>query len=402
MQNDREFFIVIFTSCMKKIVFIILLFVWLGNLFAQTNNYWLAKSTGKLPLLAYGLGADRLGGAKMGYIDTGIVLKIVDSSNGIYKAQLSQFHSAYIEKEYISKDSTLSLKPFYLANNWSARGNDSTDIVSIQVDEKLPYKSWMEINPNKIMVDLYGVQSNSNWITQFTTLKEVKNVYFNQVEDDVMRITIELKNKQHWGYGISYKGRSLNIVVKRPPSKLNIRNITIAIDAGHGGSNSGAGGIKTKVSEKDYTLKFAKAFEALLKKQKIKTIMVRSTDTAINNVDRVLWLQQKNPTLLISFHLNSSAKTEVKGTSTYYKHIGFRPLTTSILKRMLELGLNEFANVGNFNFMLNAPTDFPNCLVEVAFLSNEDDEKLILSPKFHKQVAMKVYNGINDWLMQIK
>ena len=387
---------------MKKIALLIFSLFSLSLAIAQTSNYWLAKSTGKLPMLAYGLGGDRLGGAKMGYIDTGIVLKIVDSSNGMYKAQLSQYHSAYIEKDYLLKDSSLALKPFYLANSWSAKGNDSTDIVSIQVDEKLPYKSWMEINPNKIMIDLYGVQSNSNWITQFTTLREVKNVYFNQVEDDVMRITIELKHKQHWGYAINYRGRSLSIVVKRPPAKLDIRNLTIAIDAGHGGTNTGAGGIKTKIAEKDYTLKFAKAFEAVLKRQKIKTIMVRSADTTIDNVNRVLWLQQQNPTLLISFHLNSSGRTEIKGTSTYYKHIGYRPVTTAILKRMLELGLNEFANVGNFNFMLNAPTDFPNCLVEVAFLSNEEDEKLIQNPKFHKQVAQKVYAGINDWLKQLK
>ncbi|MBS1934219.1 MAG: N-acetylmuramoyl-L-alanine amidase, partial [Bacteroidetes bacterium] len=51
---------------------------------------------------------------------------------------------------------------------------------------------------------------------------------------------------------------------------------------------------------------------------------------------------------------------------------------------------------------LNGPTDYPNALVEVAFLSNKQDEKKILNPKFHKAVAQKIYLGIADWLKQIK
>jgi N-acetylmuramoyl-L-alanine amidase len=47
----------------------------------------------------------------------------------------------------------------------------------------------------------------------------------------------------------------------------------------------------------------------------------------------------------------------------------------AVLKRMQDLKFNEFGNVDNFNFVLNSPTDFPNTLVEVAFLSNEEDEQ---------------------------
>jgi N-acetylmuramoyl-L-alanine amidase len=69
---------------------------------------------------------------------------------------------------------------------------------------------------------------------------------------------------------------------------------------------------------------------------------------------------------------------------------------------MLELKLDEFGNIGHFNFALNAPTDFPNCLVEIAFLSNEEDEKRIVKSSFHTQVAGKVQLGIIDWLKAIQ
>lgn len=105
---------------------------------------------------------------------------------------------------------------------------------------------------------------------------------------------------------------------------------------------------------------------------------------------------------MISIHLNSSVRDSVKGVSTYYRYIGFRPLSQSILESMVELGLFEFGNVGNFNFSLNGPTDYPNCLVEVAFLSNREDEQRILDPKFHKEVAEKITEGIKKWLKSCK
>ena len=368
-----------------------------------TQHYVLARSAGKLPALSYGLGEDRLGGAKMGYIDTNVIFKVIDSTKEMYSVQLSKYHTAYIDKLYLKFYSLPKEKPYYITNSFSAKGDSAFDYVGISMEEKLPYKSSMEINPSKIIVDIFGVQSNTNWITQLQSLKEVKNVYYNQVEDDVLRVTIELQHRQHWGYSIGYKNKVLVIRVRRQPEKLDITKLKIAIDAGHGGTNMGADGTRTKAQEKTYTLLFAKALEKYLKKKGVKKIvMTRNNDTTFDNKDRILFLQQQNPDILISLHLNSSNNDQVKGVSTYYKHIGFRPLTTALLNRILELKLGEFGNVGSFNFVLNGPTDFPNSLVEIAFLSNAEDERRIVTPKFHADVAGKIYAGIVDWLKAVK
>ncbi len=361
----------------------------------------LARSVNPLTMMAYGLGEDRLGGAKMGYVDTAVLFRITDSARSMYKVQLSKQHSVYVSKKDVKTDTSYRQKSFYLLNSWSVKGTDEGyDLFSLSLDEKLPYKSWMEISPSKIMLEIYGVQSNTNWITQLQSAKEIKNVYLNQVEDDVVRITIELKHKQHWGYSISYRGRSLQVKVKQQPEKLRVSKMKIAIDAGHGGTNTGAKGIKTNILEKDYTLEFAWKLQEILTRKGAEVIMTRTIDTTLDNQDRVLMLQKEKPDLLISLHLNSSSNASVQGTSTYYKHIGFRPLSQEILDQMLDLKLKEFGNIGNFNFMLNAPTDFPNCLVEVAFLSNEEDEKKIMSKKFHKAVAKKIWKGIRNYLRQ--
>ena len=83
-------------------------------------------------------------------------------------------------------------------------------------------------------------------------------------------------------------------------------------------------------------------------------------------------------------------------------HIGFRPFSQALLKRMLDANLNEFGNIGHFNFTLNSPTDFINTLVEIAFLSNVDDEEKIQSKKFHKTVANQIYKGLRDFLKNVK
>ena len=366
------------------------------------SNYIAGRTTGQLPFLEYGLGEDRLGGAKMGYVDSNIVIKVVDSVKDKYKVQLSKYHEGWIPKNDFIKDSAVHLRPYYLTESWKVYGDSAYDYVTISLDDRLPYCSMQEIDPARIVVDIFGATSNTNWITQLKTVREIKNVFYEQTEDDVFRVTIELKHQQHWGYFIFYDNKKLVIRVKREPAKLTPQNLLIAIDPGHGGDNAGATGVVSKVLEKEYTLKIAKELEKYLKTKKVKTFMTRTIDTSLSMVERTMMLRQKDPTILISIHLNSGGRDTVRGVSTYYRYIGFRSLSQAVLDRMFELKLKEFGNVGSFNFSLSGPTEYPNCLVEVAFLSNKDDEKLILSSKFQKQVAIKIYQGIEDWLKRMK
>jgi len=376
--------------------------------FAQDSVWW-ARTTGKFPFMEYGIGDDRLGGAKLGFLDSNVLVKIVDSFATDYKIQLSTAHAAYIAKT--------SVIPFHkqaarrmahnirLSGNIKVYGDTTFDCVAITLYERLPYHAFQMIEPSRIAVDIFGVTSNTNWITQLRTVKEIRNTWYEQVEDDVLRVYIQLKHTQHWGFSLEYDstGRRLMVKVKRQPPLLDIKKLRIAIDAGHGGDNPGADGVTSHVLEKDYTLRIANELQKTLKKMGVQRIfMTRTKDTSLSMPERMEMLKQFNPHLLVSIHLNSAGSDTVQGTSTYYRYIGFRPLSVAILNQMLTLKLKEYGNVGNFNFSLSGPTDYPNALVEVAFLSNPEDEKKILNPKFHKAVAGKIYLGIVDWLNQLK
>lgn len=368
--------------------------------FLETSNAQslVGRTTGHLPYLNFGLGEDRLGGAKMTFLDSNVLLKVVDSSKGDYKVQLSAQHAAYLPKTAFRRDDSVKILPMYLTGSWRVWGDSLADYVSIGLPEKLPYRSLQQVEPSRIVVDIFGAVSNTNWITQLKTVTEIKNVWYEQTEDDVFRVFIELKNRQHWGHAIAYRGNALVVKVKRQPEKLKLKRLKIAVDAGHGGAQTGASGLNSKILEKDYTLKIAKELEAALCKKGVDVFMTRCDDTDVPMAHRLQRLKEEAPDLLLSVHLNSSGNKAAKGTSTYYRHIGFRSLSQKILDRMLELGLNNFGNIGAFNFSLSGPTEYPNCLVEVAFLSNAEDEQRILDPKFHKEVAKKIVKGVEDWL----
>ena len=67
----------------------------------------MARTKGTMPYIEYGPGDDRLGGAKMTYLDTGILLKVIDSLGTDYIIALSSSLHAFIQKTSVQKD-TLS------------------------------------------------------------------------------------------------------------------------------------------------------------------------------------------------------------------------------------------------------------------------------------------------------
>ncbi len=170
------------------------------------------KTIDSLPYLEYGIGEDRLGGAKMTFLDSNIILKVVDSFGTDYKVQLSQFHAAWIDKKSVARTEVF-IPQQHLTGSWKVFGDSLNDYLTVLLDQRLPYKSVQEIHPSRIVIDIFGATSNTNWINQLASATEIKNAWYEQSEDDVMRVFIELKHSQHWGYSIYYDS-SYRLTVK--------------------------------------------------------------------------------------------------------------------------------------------------------------------------------------------
>ncbi|MEX0686378.1 MAG: N-acetylmuramoyl-L-alanine amidase [Balneolales bacterium] len=362
------------------------------------------ETKGSRPYLNAGHGSDRLGGAKLGYIDEGIRLKVTGKIGNLYRVKLSNSMTGWLPTHFgeLLPDSTPY--PTAFAGSISATGGLTNDIITISLGQRLPYISRQLNNPTRIEIDIFGAKSNTNWITHHLAAKGIENVTWEQVEAEQYRLTIELNYDNHWGYEIGYSiGTSLRISVNRPPiidyNKI-LEGLTIVIDPGHGGANRGALGA-SGVVEKEITLSVSQKVETLLKERGAEVVMTRTDDSNIAMHQRVDMVKSSGAHALVSIHANSIGVTtnpdNVRGTSTYYRHIGSQHLANSMYSSMLELGFREFGVIGSFNFSLNALTEMPNVLVEMGFLSHPEEEMNLLDEEFQFKIAKKIVEGLENY-----
>ncbi|MFC3200116.1 N-acetylmuramoyl-L-alanine amidase [Parapedobacter deserti] len=358
-----------------------------------------ALTVGHQTPLYYGLGTGRLGGAKMGYLDRSVKLEVTGKMSNMYRVRLAEQVQAYVPENQLSLQKGVHFRPYSLTESWSVYSDSADDFVRIGLNERLPYTATVQHDPTRIVIDIYGAVSNSNWITQKEGLMAIRNVWYEQASKDIFRVYIELKDKQLWGYDVGYHGRQLVIRVKPSPASHSLRRLRVAVDAGHGGSNLGAKGM-TGVLEKALNLSMALKLRAALEEAGATVIMTRRDDRLVGNTNRLAMLREADPDILVSIHCNASRNPLVQGTSTYYRHQAYRPLSQYIHSEMLKLDMEDFGNVGGFNFILNAPTEFPSALVEVAFLSNPADEERLLDTGFQEAVAKSIVAGLRRFVRE--
>ena len=242
--------------------------------------------------LNYGAGTDRLGGAKINFLPEGIEMYADAENENLYRVKLSQNRYAYIPKSQVEIKGKYSPYSDFMQDNVVLSGSSSVynageyDRVSIGVGGKKPYIVKEYTDPHKIVVDLYGVQCNSNWLTHKSGLKSVDHIDVESIDSDITRYTIYLKTKSSWGFSMDYSGNNLNIDIKHVPSQLYLKNLTIGIDAGHGGPQSnGAVGL-SGLKEKDMTLDMAHTLKSILEKQGAKVVLSRDSDVGMTIRER--------------------------------------------------------------------------------------------------------------------
>ena len=349
--------------------------------------------------LQYGNGDDRLGGSKMGFLDEGIVLKAVGEKGSLYCVQLGDNRRAYLPKEYATASVAPATPGAVNTGSWSVADAGDVDRVTVSLPRRLAYSYATELDPSTITVDVYGATDNSNWITQRTaTLGIIDYVDFRQVDSDVYRVILRLKPGVQWGFHVGYQGNALTIDVRHCPASLALKNLTIGLDAGHGGPYPGAyspSGLK----EKEVNLDIVQHIRAILEAKGAKVVMTRTGDTGPSMAERKRIWREAKVDLAVSVHNNSGGGAlSSPGTAVLYKHLFCRPMAQAVTARLLETGLPLFGIVQNFNFSLNGPTEFPEVLVEGMFMSSLEEEEKLADPAFRRLVAQKIVTGIEDYL----
>src|SRR5699024_8355878 len=107
-----------------------------------------------------------LGGAKINYLDTAVLLHITGMSKSRYRVSLAEGHTAYIPKDQVKLLPKGTFVPHSLAGSWKVWGDEKYDYASIYLGKRLPYTNFQKIDPARIVIDIYGATANTHWITQ--------------------------------------------------------------------------------------------------------------------------------------------------------------------------------------------------------------------------------------------
>ncbi len=172
----------------------------------------------------------------------------------------------------------------------------------------------------------------------------------------------------------------------------------IVIDPGHGGSNSGATGV-TGLVEKHLVLDVSLRLAAKLRQAGATVVMTRSDDSTVYLAQRVAIAEAARAHAFVSIHANAHPDRNVSGTETYYFRGRVNDTESYYLAAHLQnelvkaLGLRNIG-VKHGNFHVIRETTMPAALVELAFLSNRNDEALMWTSQFRENSAQAIFRGL--------
>ncbi len=179
----------------------------------------------------------------------------------------------------------------------------------------------------------------------------------------------------------------------------------VALDAGHGGSDTGAVGI-TGVLEKDINLAITLAVDKLLRDAGLRTLLTRSDDSYPTLGQRTDLANQAQANVFVSIHNNSSGDPASNGTETFYwgtaeeYSVEGKKLAEAIHRNLIAtLGsVDRGARTHWKNLHVLAASDMPSALAEVGFLSNAEEEAKLSDPAYRQKAAEAIAHGVLEYL----
>ncbi|MBQ9487943.1 MAG: N-acetylmuramoyl-L-alanine amidase [Selenomonadaceae bacterium] len=202
-----------------------------------------------------------------------------------------------------------------------------------------------------------------------------------------------------------------NEIDKDLASLMTLKGKVIAIDPGHGGNDAGAIG-PSGVMEKTVTLNVALELEKMLKAEGATVIMTRHTDKTVSpngaKASAIEELQARcdvanraKADIFISIHADSFTNPSARGTTGYYysqtEGQASIKLADCIRKALCEQIRTPSRGTKPCNFYVVRNTDMAATLIELAFISNPDEENILSSPEGILKCAQGIFDGIEDY-----
>ncbi|MCR4398867.1 MAG: N-acetylmuramoyl-L-alanine amidase, partial [Firmicutes bacterium] len=193
-----------------------------------------------------------------------------------------------------------------------------------------------------------------------------------------------------------------------------LKNKTIVIDPGHGGTDPGAigpGGLQEKVPN----LKISVALKSLLEKAGARVVMTRTDDSSPSAANgkpenshaddlslRVAMAASSGADLFLSIHNNANNDRSKSGSTVYYAASSLNAEPSRVLSEALQsqlvAALERTDNgVRKAEHFVSRMSPVPAAIAEVVYISNPEEESLLRSSDFCKRAATALFNGLKKY-----
>jgi len=317
---------------------------------------------------------------RLSHLEKDVILKVDGEMYGLYRVVLSENNYAWINKKSVYENivdenvETAKIIAKYFSQN------NRSKFYKIKLTQRIPY--YVE-EGNPLVLHLFNTDGSESVIPV--------NLKYNLL-----------------GYDAYYEGDCLVLEIKKKLKLYRfkpLKDTTIVIDAGHGGSEKGAVSC-LRNNEKDINLKIALYLYKELCKKGATVYMTRFTDEFVSLNDRVKFSNEKNADIFISIHANSlpDGKDPMKerGTSVYYYYDEAKPLAESILNNIVNKVNTNNDGLYQRSFAVVRNSRALSVLVETAYVINPYDNILLINEKFQKNCAKAIATGVIEYLKTVQ
>jgi len=270
---------------------------------------------------------------------------------------------------------------------------DGAVVACLRLTQLSEYKTLLLKNPPRLAIDITPSYFSPS-LSAPETLPPISQVRWSQFSKDPPTVRVVFDLERETGVDIRSKPSLIEIkfgsFFERDLRKLE--GLRIVIDPGHGGSEPGAIGA-SGLKEKDINLDIAKRIKKLLPS----VLLTREDDVDVSLQGRVDFATRMNADVFISIHNNSLPKAQGTGTETYYFREDSLELAQYIHKALIsKLGLPD-GGVRRRGFYVIKNSPCPSVLIEGAYMSNPEEEKLLASEDFRQKIAEAVVEGLKQY-----
>lgn len=339
----------------------------------------------------------------------GTKLLLVGRKGEMIKVRLSPTEVGWIDPDDVEILPAGTPIPFATVGSISLSTSGRWSRIFIGTSDKVPYKVDQYLTPSVLELTIYGAVSRLSWITENIDDPIIQSLHWKQVGEKTLKLRVDLKNQQQWGWDVHYEGNAIVWNIKQPlilsqPPNSPVKGLKFVLDPGHGGKEFGAVGA-AGIREKNVNLGYVTELANLLRNAGATVVLTHgemAEDSAMRIQDRMKVAIAEQADIYLVCHNNSVGGSGdpivIRGTSAYYHQPQALALSHAIYRRLLdELGYPGFGFV-YFDAAAVRTHQAITALIEGLFMSNPEEEAALATPEMQQKLATAIFHGVEDFL----